>query len=66
MKFSNQLQAAREHVQLTSTECGRLLGVSHQTILNWEAGATEPSGSQQAGALFILAKLKASRKAVAK
>lgn len=40
------LEAARVNAHMTQTEAAEKLGVTVQTILNWEKGRSEPSISQ--------------------
>ena len=40
------LEAARVNAHLTQAEAAEKLGVTVQTLLNWEKGRTEPSMSQ--------------------
>mgnify|MGYP003298745951 CR=1 FL=1 len=37
------LEAARVNANLTQKELAKILGVSNTTIVNWEAGVSEPS-----------------------
>lgn len=49
VRFSPKgLRAQREKLGLSAAAMGRLLGVSGQTIYNWEAGNTRPRGEQLA------------------
>lgn len=38
----NEIRKLREKVGLTQRQFARLLGVTHQTVINWEKGRTEP------------------------
>jgi len=38
----NEIRDLREKVGLTQRQFARLLGVTHQTVINWEKGRTEP------------------------
>jgi DNA-binding transcriptional regulator YiaG len=49
------LHALRQRLELSAPALGRLLGVSAQTIYNWEAGTTLP-GPEQIAAIAILRK----------
>lgn len=40
------LKAARVNAELTQTEAGSILGVSKETIINWELGRIIPKGYQ--------------------
>ena len=40
------LAAARVNANLTQREVAKSLGISTQTLVNWEAGKTEPSANQ--------------------
>ena len=40
------LEAARVNAKMTQAEAAERLGVTIQTILNWEKGRTEPTISQ--------------------
>lgn len=42
MKFSEKLRQARKSASLTQTELGQKLGVSKNTIINWESGKIYP------------------------
>jgi DNA-binding transcriptional regulator YiaG len=49
VRFSAKgLRAQREKLGLSAATMGRLLGVSGQTIYNWEAGNTRPQAEQLA------------------
>lgn len=37
-----EIQDLREKTGLTQRQFGRLFGVSHQTVINWELGRTSP------------------------
>lgn len=37
-----EIRELREEVELTQRQFARLLGVTHQTVINWEKGRTEP------------------------
>lgn len=51
------LAAARVNANLTQREVAKALGISTQTLVNWEAGKTEPSANQ-ARALASLYNIK--------
>jgi len=38
----NEIRKLRDEVGLTQRQFARLLGVTHQTVINWEKGRTEP------------------------
>lgn len=40
------LAAARVNANLTQRDVAKALGISTQTLVNWEAGKTEPSANQ--------------------
>ena len=44
--FRISLAAARVNARLTQKEMAEKLGVTTQTVINWESGKTEPSLSQ--------------------
>lgn len=44
--FTISLKAARINAELTVERASEEIGVSKQTILNWEMGKTDPSISQ--------------------
>lgn len=47
VRFSPKwIRPAREKLGLSAADYGRLLGVTGQTVYNWEHGASEPRGSQ--------------------
>jgi len=49
MRFSAKgLQSQRKRLGLSATDFGKLLGVSAQTIYNWEHEAAHPRGEQRA------------------
>ena len=48
---SNGLAKKRQKLGLSASEMGVLLGVSAQTVYNWEAGKTRPSQKQMAAVL---------------
>jgi len=49
VRFSAKgLNSKRQKLGLSAAEMGSLLGVSAQTIYNWEAGTTRPRGPQVA------------------
>jgi DNA-binding transcriptional regulator YiaG len=39
------LKAQRARLGLSATDYGKLVGVSHQTVRNWEEGVSKPSAS---------------------
>jgi transcriptional regulator with XRE-family HTH domain len=45
--FPSQILQARTKLGLTQVELGAVLGVSSQTVSNWECGATVPWPKQQ-------------------
>lgn len=51
------LAAARVNANLTQRDVAKALGISTQTLVNWESGRTEPSANQ-ARALASLYKIK--------
>lgn len=51
------LAAARVNANLTQRDVAKALGISTQTLVNWEAGKTEPSANQ-ARALASLYNIK--------
>ncbi len=47
VRFSSKwLRPAREKLGLSAADYGRLVGVTAQSVYNWERGATEPRGAQ--------------------
>lgn len=46
MKISEEISRTRFMVKLTRIKLARLLGVTENTIYNWETGKSEPSASQ--------------------
>ncbi len=49
VRFSAKgLHAHRERLGLSAGDMGRLIGVSAQTVYNWESGSTRPRGGQLA------------------
>lgn len=47
VRFSPKwIRPAREKLGLSAADYGRLLGVTGQTVYNWERGSSEPRGSQ--------------------
>jgi DNA-binding transcriptional regulator YiaG len=48
LRFSARgLRSQRKRLALSATDLGKLLGVSAQTIYNWEQGAAQPRGEQR-------------------
>jgi DNA-binding transcriptional regulator YiaG len=43
----------RDRLGLSAADCGKLLGVSAQTIYNWERGASNPPRSQMGRIAFL-------------
>ncbi len=43
--IGQRLLAFRNHIGLTQTELGQLIGVSRRSILKWESGEGVPSGT---------------------
>lgn len=58
------LKSHRQRLDLSAAQVGKLLGVSTQTIYNWEAGETRPRDGQMA-AVVALRKM-GKREALAK
>jgi DNA-binding transcriptional regulator YiaG len=57
VRFSAKgLAAHRQRLALSAAECGSLMGVSAQTVYNWEAGKSKPR-QQQLAAIAALRKL---------
>ena len=46
VKFQITLEACRVNKKLTQAEMAERLGVTQNTIFNWENGKSEPSASQ--------------------
>jgi DNA-binding transcriptional regulator YiaG len=47
VRFSPKwLRSARERLGLSAADYGKLVGVTAQSVYNWERGATEPRGAQ--------------------
>jgi len=47
VRFSAKwLRSARERLGLSAADYGKLVGVTAQSVYNWERGATEPRGAQ--------------------
>lgn len=47
VRFSSKwLRPAREKLGLSAADYGKLVGVTAQSVYNWERGATEPRGAQ--------------------
>lgn len=44
--FTLSLEAARVNAELTQDQASTEIGVTKQTLLNWEKGNTEPNVSQ--------------------
>ena len=55
------LKAQRTRLGLSATNYGRLVGVSHQTVRNWEEGVSKPSASD----LAIIDRLRRTSKQAA-
>lgn len=46
VRFQITLEACRVNKKLTQAEMAELLGVTQNTIFNWENGKSEPSATQ--------------------
>ena len=47
MRFSAKgLASHRQRLELSSNDCGLILGVAGQSVLNWESGKTKPRAAQ--------------------